>query len=81
MPDSEGITVTDPTTGKTVTLKPGEAYSTEFAPDPLSPLSADEQMKQEEMQAYQDVLLRQDVADRTGTATFPLSVVSTVTAC
>jgi len=63
LPDSKGITVTDPTTGKIVTLKPGEVYSTEFAPDPSSPLSVEEQTKQEEMQAYHDGLLGQDVAD------------------
>lgn len=63
LPDSGGITVTDPATGKTVTLKPGEAYSTGFAPDPPSPLSAEEQAKQEEMQAYHDSLLGQDTAN------------------
>lgn len=63
LPDSKGITITDPATGKIVTLKPGEAYSTEFAPDSPSLLSAEEQAKQEEMQAYHDSLLGKDVAD------------------
>lgn len=63
LPDGGGITVTDPATGKTVTLKPGEAYSTGFAPDPPSPLSVEEQAKQEEMQTYHDSLLGQDAAN------------------
>lgn len=62
LPTDGVITVTDPATGKTVTLKPGEVYSTNFASDPPSPFSAEEQAKQEEMQAYHDGLLGQDVA-------------------